>query len=257
MTLLDAADAAYPSATYPAAAKVILGYIGEKPGTPHVWTAAEVAAVRASGRTWLPIDVPVQGVLSAAVGEQCAIHSIGALNALNHPHYLPVFLDVEYSSWLASKAGVLACLNQFKATMRAAGYLRPYGYLPAAAGFDWIANWTRQRPASLPAGVIGWQYESATQAGDGWDHSVFDSALLDPPVPDPAPTPDPPEGDIMAAKDWTIVKPTTAGTYLLVIPGVGVQVVNDHETTSALKAAGSESVQFGDGDFARLRQFAK
>lgn len=175
MALINAVDAAFPQLNaIPGIAKVVLGYAGAPGHTPHIWTVTEVNAVRSTGRAWWPIWVPAQGVMSASSGEQAAVALLDALPRYAVDADTPCFLDVEQSSWQASAAGALAAVGEFKAAMRLAGHSRAYGYLPRAAGFDWIANWTNTEPSSLPSGVIGHQYMS-TRA---WDYSVFDASLL-------------------------------------------------------------------------------
>lgn len=175
MALIQAVDAATPAlGAIPPQAKVVLGYVGAPGHTPHIWTLTEVNAVRATGRQWWPIWVPAQGLMSAATGQAAARGMLAALPRYSVAAGTPCFFDVERSSWEASQAGVRAAVAAFKQAMRAAGYSRPLGYVPRAAGIDWIANWTNSPPAALPAGVIGQQYRST----NSWDFSVFDAALL-------------------------------------------------------------------------------
>jgi hypothetical protein len=208
MSLIKAADGAYAPdpASLPADVKVILGYVGAPGHTPHIWTPDEVQKARNSGRQWWPIWVPAQGLMSAATGTAAAQGMVSALAPYGVSKSTPVFFDVETSSWEASATGAQAAVAAFKSTMKAAGYTRPLGYLPRAAGFDWIANWTGKTPAdapaSLPAGVIGQQY-----LGDygSWDFSVFDASLLS----IAQPTQNPNGEDDMSAEDVTAINAHT------------------------------------------------
>lgn len=187
-------DAAYPPAVtiIPASARVVLGYAGDVTTTPHVWTRAEVDAVRATGRAWWPIWTMPERALTASDGEWAAAGMTAALPGYAFPVGCPVFLDIESAAWYASPAGARAAVTAWQQGMAAAGWPRAYPYLPAPAGYGWLADWTGIPPATLPAGVVGVQYDHAL-AGDAYDISVFDPSLLSDP---PGPAPDPPGGDM-------------------------------------------------------------
>lgn len=198
MGLIKAADAAFPPSldTLTADIRVVLGYCGEANLTPHIWTRAEVDAVRASGREWWAIIVPPETTaMSAQTGHDAATYALKALPTYAHPKSAPIFFDVELSAWEASEQGCRDAVAAFKADMRAAGFLQAYGYTPAGMGIDWVAIWSGHTPsdvpAELPSGCIGQQY-----LGDygGWDYSVFDETLY---IQDPQPSPVDPTND-----DW-------------------------------------------------------
>lgn len=225
MTLIHAVDAAFPRLdAIPAQATVVLGYVGAPGFTPHIWTLAEVAAVRAAGRAWWPIWVPQQGgVMSAATGQNAAAAMLAALPPYAVSAATPCFFDVEQNSWEASASGARAAIAAFKSAMHAAGHAHAYGYVPHGAGMDWIASWTNSEPASLPAGVIGQQYRSA----GAWDYSVFDAALITPT-----------EEDDMSATDVTTINGHTDDTATHIIHTIEASVeqrLTDHNAAMEQK----------------------
>lgn len=189
MALIRAADSAYfhPMSELSADVKIVCGYIGQPGYTPHVWTKSEIDAVHQSGREWWAIWVPPQKIAwTAALGHSAASGAIAALPAYGIPKSVPVFIDCEYNSWALSPSGAKAAIDAFKADLHVAGYSQVFGYVPSAAGYDWIARWTGSPPTSFPAGVIGQQYINDVASGTNWDFSMFDSALYE---ADPIPTP--------------------------------------------------------------------
>lgn len=260
MSLIDVYDGAFlhPLSAVPASVKAIAGYVGG-PGAYHVWPVADAATVRASGREFWSIWVPPQRALSAADGTQAAQGMIRVLPGYNHPNHCPVFLNIEYGTWDASRTGADAASQAFVTAMHAAGYPRAYAYVPLAAGYGWGARYTYERPGGLPAGVVGIQYENDRDTHPGWDASVFDPALFGDvgTAPETHPAPDPaPSNEEDNDMPW-IAKPTTPGTYLLIIPGVGVTVLADGESVSALQTMGAKYAKLSDGDFNRLKALAK
>lgn len=179
-SLIRTADAAYPFdyRLLPSDVGVIIGYAGGF--TPHAWTLAEVMSAEAAGLVvWMNWTLPERPVDSSD-GLTAANGQAGALTALGYPAEAPVFLDVEHSTWSMWPGGAKAAIATWKHTIMAA---RPrcsgaYAYVPWEAQFDWVANWTGVQPAALPAGCIGWQYDHAL-AGDSYDISIMDAALLD------------------------------------------------------------------------------
>lgn len=181
MTLILVADASNPFdlSLLPPGVRAVAGYVGGD--TPHVWSNTEVKTVTDSGRQWWPIwTAPSRGQVLTAPGGTFAAQSM--LSRLNSYPYitddLPMFLDIENGTWNASPSGALAYLNAWKAEMRKGGVTRAFGYVPWSVQFDWVANWQKTAPTSLPPSVIGWQYASDTQLGKPFDLSVFNSAIL-------------------------------------------------------------------------------
>ena len=103
---------------------------------------------------------------------------VAALQRFEQPKSCPAFLDIEYNQYHLNKQGANLAASTFQATMNSAGYSRPYPYAPLEMGRGWISDYVYSKPAELPAGVIGWQYENDKYAHHGWDASVFDAALL-------------------------------------------------------------------------------
>ena len=201
--LLLAADMAYPLDDYarlPKDVRVVLGYVGGE--TPHVWTAGEVRAAEAAVGTWWPIwTAPNPNArLDATQGRRDAAGMVAALRTLGISAGVPVFYDIEQSSYAASPSGARSAWQGWRLTMQSAGWKQAFPYVPWSAEYGWAANWTNTRPDSLPAGLIGWQYEGNTDSR-GYDLSVFDAALI---------------GDTMEAADvWDvpIKSPTNGETY--------------------------------------------
>lgn len=185
--LLHAADAAYPFdlALLPEDVHHVLGYVGAWGATPHIWTAAEVAAVQAGGLRWHPIWTVPQRALTAADGHDAATRMLAALPTYPLEAGCPVFLDVESSAYNADPAGAVACVNAWRAGMAAGGHPTAVAYLPASTMAGWIANWTGVRPDTLPPTVKGWQYASDRMLGKPFDLSVFDPATLGATIPAP------------------------------------------------------------------------
>jgi hypothetical protein len=179
MSLVVAADAAYPFDLdlLPAGCDVVLGYLGG--ATPHVWTPDEVKHVTDTGRTWCAIwTAPNPSVRLTVVDAARDVQDFrAALIAHGYSRNLPVFWDVEYSTWQATGANFPTVADAWRAGMHNGGYPRAYIYAPWAAGTEWGAQWVNYRPMSLPAGRVGWQYANAL-AGDSFDLSVFDSTIF-------------------------------------------------------------------------------
>lgn len=178
--LLLVADGAYPHSDYdflPAHVTVWAGYLGGH--TPHAWSAAEVAHLEATGRAWWGIwTAPDRQAINAGQGAADAADTIAVLAALRYPTIRPVFYDVEYGTWHADPAGAEAAATRWKHDVAAAGWTRAYWYGPLASHCDWVANWTGFRPAVLPPGRIGVQYDHAL-SNDRYDISVFDPSILE------------------------------------------------------------------------------
>ncbi|HET6909071.1 MAG TPA: hypothetical protein VFH54_07020 [Mycobacteriales bacterium] len=179
MGLRLVADAAYPFdySKLPAGVGAVAGYVGGD--TPHVWTPAEIAAVKATGRQWWGIwTAPSTGeVLTSRQGSNDGADMASALNRIGYPKTLPVFYDIEQGTWNASPAGARAAISAWKTALHAAGWASAYAYVPLAAGFDWIADWTGRAPETLPTGVIGQQW-AGNQDGDTYDLSSFTDTLF-------------------------------------------------------------------------------
>ncbi len=178
-SLIRVADGAYPQDSYaflPTDMHVWAGYLGGH--TPHPWTVTEINAARANGLTWWGIwTAPDRRAITAMDGTADGAGTVARLTQINYPTSDPVFYDVEYATWHADPTGARAAISMWKHALAAAGWHHAYAYVPLSAGFDWIAHWTGARPASLPAGVVGIQYDHAL-ANDRYDISVFDPSLL-------------------------------------------------------------------------------
>lgn len=179
MALVLVADAAYPFdyALLPGNVDAVAGYVGGD--TPHVWSAAEIAAVRATGRWfWAIWTAPSRGqAITAAQGGIDGAGTVSALAARGYPKTDPVFYDVEYADWTADPAGARAGITAFKNTLTAAGYPHTFAYVPYSAGFDWVAYWDNIAPSVLPAGWVGQQYGGNAVSGHA-DLSIFDTERL-------------------------------------------------------------------------------
>lgn len=206
--LVLVADAAYPFdyGLLPPACRVVLGYVGGVNMTPHIWSVDEVAACRRAGRLWYPIYTVPMRRLNAFDGTQAAANMLPALGRHGIGPSEPKFLDIEYSAYAADPAGALACADAWKFGLQSAGHGNGHAYLPLAAGRDWVAHWTHVRPSTLPAGVVGIQYDNAL-ANDAYDLSVFDPRIF------------PHLGDTMSLDDATlgqirtVVKEELAGLF--------------------------------------------
>ncbi len=179
MSLIRVADGAYPHPPYtflPEDVKVWAGYLGGH--TPHSWTLAEITGARRLVGAWWGIwTSPDRRAIDARDGVADAAGTVARLVELDYPRTDPVFYDVEYTAYFASPSGARAAISAWKRGLAAAGYRNTFAYVPLAAGFDWLAHWTGIRPTSLPAGVVGIQYDHAL-FNDAYDISVFDTALL-------------------------------------------------------------------------------
>lgn len=233
MSLVHAADAAYPPALQllPLDCRVVLGYAGELHCTPHVWTRAEADAYRDAGKEWWPIWVPPQGDLARQSWVDAVQGAVAACQALGVRKTDPVFVDIEAGSWQLNAAGAGRFLWGWKAGMKKAGYLRPLGYVPKAAGLDWVADWTGVRPTSLPAGVVGVQYRNAVAAG-AYDLSVFDAVATGLEAAGPKPSTET-EGqiDMFIAHD-----PSTQRKYLFTEPRNLTWIPDETPTATNLEA---------------------
>lgn len=201
--LILAADMAYPLDDYarlPKGVRVVLGYVGGE--TPHVWTAGEVRAAEAAVGAWWPIwTAPNPNArLDATQGRHDGLQMVAALRTLGIPAGVPVFYDIEQSTYAASRSGAKAAWQAWQQVMHDAGHPHAYPYLPWSAGYGWAANWTNTRTDSLPTNLIGWQYEGNVN-GRGYDLSIFDAVLI---------------GDTMEAADvWAVpfTSPTNGKQY--------------------------------------------
>ena len=185
-----AADAAFPFdyGRLPHGVSVIMGYTGQQGCTPHIWTEDEVKAAQATGRTWVPIHTPPQTGLTPDLGKQAGNLMVAELRRYQLPPHVPVFLDVEHSSWAANPAGARAAVADWQAVMRADGHPQAWAYLPAQAQAQWVADWVGAAPQHFAPGVIGVQYAGNVDGGR-YDLSVFSAEVFAPPPPPPTPKP--------------------------------------------------------------------
>lgn len=209
--LILAADAAYPFklSLLPAGCQVVLGYLGRYGATPHLWTAAEIAVVKQSGRDWWPIWTPQQNLMGRESGIAAAAGADTACQVVGIALTRPVFIDIEAGTWSRNPAAAAATVAGFKQEMKRRGRPNAFGYVPLAAGFDWVAHWTGLRPATLPAGWVGQQYAHAV-AADAYDLSVFDLAALRQVSRNPGPA-----GQIEGQLEMFIVRDSTNGAEYL------------------------------------------
>lgn len=177
--LVLTADAAFPFpyANLPKGVSVVLGYVGQRGCTPHVWTASEVSSVHAHGYKWAPIWVPPMGKFTHELAEQAANGMTDALRGYAYPADGPVFLDIERHVWELAPAETVESCRTWEAVMTDRGHSVAVSYLPSAAGHGWAANWTGSRPASLPADLQGQQYAGNVHGGQ-YDLSVFRPAVF-------------------------------------------------------------------------------
>ena len=177
--LILAVDAAWPPdlRLLPFMARVIIGYLGEQGATPHVWTRAEADIYRANGRRWWGVWVPPQHDMSGAAAVRAAQDAMMQAQLMGCAKTDPLFVDIEAGTWQANPAQAAYFVSVFKKYAAGHGWAHPFGYVPLAAGFDWVAHWTGQRPTALPPGWVGQQYASDVAAG-AYDLSVFDPALV-------------------------------------------------------------------------------
>lgn len=177
--LVLVADAAYPFdyGLLPPAVRVVLGYVGGDGMTPHIWTVDEQAACRRAGKLWYPIYTVPMRALTALDGYKAALAMLPRLAVHGIAPDEPKFLDIEYSAYAADPAGALACVQAWRSRLAQGGHRNGWPYLPLAAGQGWLAHWTHVRPSSLPAGVVGIQYDNAL-ANDAYDLSVFDPRIF-------------------------------------------------------------------------------
>lgn len=158
--------------TLPHGCTVVLGYVGQPLCTPHVWTAEEVQAVRATGRAWAPIHTPPGGAFGVDAGRRAGALMVQELTRYKLYGTEPVFLDIEHASWAINPAATMAGVREWQAVMHAHGHKIAHAYLPWQAGTGWGANWVSFVPASIPEGYAGWQYDHS-HPGRHYDLSVF------------------------------------------------------------------------------------
>lgn len=172
--LITAADAAFPFdyTRLPSAVTVVLGYVGQPYCTPHVWTPDQVAAVRNHGKLWAPIHTPPQVPFTEQLGLQAGNLMLQELEKVPLLGAEPVFLDIERSSWEPNPSATMAGVRAWQSVMHAHGHPQAHAYLPWAAGDGWGANWTGAKPAAIPVGYVGWQYQGNADGGR-YDLSVF------------------------------------------------------------------------------------
>lgn len=178
--LVDVVDAAYPFdyRRLAGSVRVVLGYIGQAGETPHIWTQPEVDAVRVAGKVWAPIHTVPPGAFSLDAGKQAANMMREELTRYAYPSNGPVFLDVERSTYIANPQGARAGIAAWTVEMQAAGHSHAIAYVPAEAGYGWIADWTGSRPNFLLPNELGWQWQGGPNSGLPYDQSVFDPAVF-------------------------------------------------------------------------------
>ena len=183
--LIDVWDGAFLGnlASVPSSVQAIIGYVSG-PDAYHIWDPDDALAVVNSHRRFWAIDVPPQRAFVAQDGITAANRMHAALSAYPVDKYTPCFMDIEYDAYTQNKQGAIDAAHAFTMRMFQLNHTRAFGYLPAEAGIDWGSRYTYQRPASLPTGMVGLQYENDKYAHKGWDASVFDARLFSTPDSD-------------------------------------------------------------------------
>lgn len=181
MTWLEMADQSAPTVPGPPT-PVQAFYIGGD--TPHVWTDAEIAAIKA--RFGLPIWVNTNPAADAGAH---AADIVKWLHAHHYPRGVAVALDTE--------SGIMPeYVGHVDQVVTAAGYelieyesKGPVSHNPKTSGGRWVADWT-----GIPhmyQGSVATQYADSAMAGVPWDESVIDESVklfeLHPPVTHPIP----------------------------------------------------------------------
>ena len=202
--LVQAADAAYPFnlRLLPLGCNVVIGYLGQRSYTPHVWQRNEIQAVRDSGREWWGVWTPPQDDISTVGASNAIGGTINSLQLAGCRQSDPVFLDVERATYDKHRQAVAPFVGLWKSGLRKAGWVNAFAYVPADANFDWCAHWTGIKPNALPAAWVGQQYANAVAAG-AYDLSVFDPVKLG--IASASPT-----GQVEGQTSMFIVQDTTA-----------------------------------------------
>jgi hypothetical protein len=165
-------DAAFPPPGVPAGVAGVMGYLGQRGRTPHVWTPAEWGRFREVRQfpVWVP-DFAESPVVEAGMAADAAL-ALGWAAGEPPDQTRVIVLDMETRvdrQWYASWAAVVT-RNGFAPV--AYGSLSTV--LQNAADDVIAADWDGIR--SIPAGqtIHGLQYASTA----GADYSVFDSWLM-------------------------------------------------------------------------------
>lgn len=175
----DSSTPVVPPANLPVYAVYLLG------DTPHVWSSAEIRALRA--RWCVPIcvhDFPQGDPRALAAQFNADLHSMGV------PLGARVALDTESTAM----PDYVAAFNE---VVTLAGYelmeyesKGPLGTNPPTSGGRWVADWTGV-PHLFP-GSVATQYANAAMIGLPWDASVIDASVklweIHPPVVHHIPT---------------------------------------------------------------------
>lgn len=178
--LVPVADGLYPQPDYSFLPPTIVAWAGYV-GKPEInaWTAPQVAALEATGRLWLPIWTPGDGVdYTRADAQADAASMLAGLRALGIDDGRWVWLDIERSREINDVAQCEDAAGYWCDIMRASGWPRPGWYGPWGSSAQWQPNWTGIPPTSLPPGVLGQQYDHDL-AGGRYDISRFDPAVLE------------------------------------------------------------------------------
>lgn len=242
MSYIVAADAATPPhlALLPRTVSVMMAYVGQRGETPHVWSAVECQHYRDAGKKVWPIWVPPQDDFAQQYPADAAAGLHLACQERDIPKLSPVFLDIEKHGWDADPAAASRYLAQWKVAMTRLGYRHPFGYLPLAAGRDWVAHWTGRPPASLPAGWVGQQYANDLAAG-AYDLSVFDPARLGITV-----KPRQAGAQIEGQLDMFLIHDAATGVIDLVDGNARRHRIGSPDTVAAMRTAGIPYVEGAD-----------
>ena len=242
MSYIVAADAATPPhlALLPKNCTVMMAYVGQAGYTPHVWTAAECQHYRDAGMKVWPIWVPPQDNFAGQYPNDAAVALHLACQACGIPKLSPVFLDIEQHGWADNPTDAGRYLAQWKVAMTRLGYRHPFGYLPLAAGRDWVAHWTGSPPDRLPPGWVGQQYANDMAAG-AYDLSVFDPARLGITT-----QPKTPGAQIEGQLDMFLIEDSATGDIDLVDGNARRHRIGAPATVAAMRAAGIPYVEGAD-----------
>jgi hypothetical protein len=176
-TLFKCFDASQPPEITPPGCKAVLGYVGRKGYTPHVWTLQEWLRFKHLGQfpAWLPNlnDSPNADALLAVA----SVKRLGWAAHMPEGHERAIVCDVETSQ---NAAGY----QEWAATVNAAGFWAvdygSYSTVFGNAAYDvWAADWNGI-PQLMPGQTVGADQYRASVPFDGTtiDLSVVSADMM-------------------------------------------------------------------------------